>query len=269
MILAGIALITIFFAPAAFADGSRTDFSGIKIAVDAGHGGSDPGALGPNGLNEATANLQISQILANLLGQNGAQVIMTRNDDSFVDLNTRPAIANQGGADAFVSVHLNSSNNAAATGTETYYFSPQSAPLATAVYNNLVNDLGLPARGISTAHFAVIDKNNMPAILTEASFISNPNEAAKLATTEYQTTIATAIFKGLKDYFGVTTPPPAAITPPPPPAASSTASPAPPASKSKPSRHIASRNRHQIRLRRVTAKPSSINRFMAFIRGIV
>jgi|GEM_PF-6954483 len=158
----------------------------------------------------------MARMLTVMLKEQGAEVVLTRGEDYFVNLQQRPAIANQRKADAFVSIHLNSSTSPASNGTETYYYSAGSAKLASVVYNNLVNDLKLKGRGIRTASFAVINKNDMPAILTEASFISNPNEAAKLKNVNYQKVQAKAIFKGLKDFFGVHSPKPKPPAPAPP-----------------------------------------------------
>lgn len=93
------------------------------ITVDAGHGGHDPGAHGRNGLKEKMVTLDISKRLADLLRKDGFQVVMTRNDDRFIPLPGRPAIANRAGADLFVSVHANASRSRAAGGFEVYYLS--------------------------------------------------------------------------------------------------------------------------------------------------
>ncbi len=93
------------------------------IAIDAGHGGHDPGASGRLGLKEKTVNLDVARRLADLLRRDGFQVIMTRSDDRFVPLYGRAAIANRAGADLFISIHANASRSRSADGFEAYYLS--------------------------------------------------------------------------------------------------------------------------------------------------
>jgi len=93
------------------------------ITIDAGHGGHDPGASGRFGLKEKTVTLDVARRLADLLRRDGFQVIMTRTDDRFISLPGRPAIANRGGADLFISVHANASRSRSAAGFEAYYLS--------------------------------------------------------------------------------------------------------------------------------------------------
>ena len=102
-----------------------------KIVIDPGHGGHDTGTIGPNGLLEKDLVLDVSRRLAKLLDTRmGADVLLTRSDDTFVPLETRTAVANQEQADLFVSVHANSSRDADARGVETYYLNFTSSPEA-------------------------------------------------------------------------------------------------------------------------------------------
>jgi N-acetylmuramoyl-L-alanine amidase len=105
--------------PAAQAPGIHT------IVIDPGHGGVETGAIGPSGIQEKELTLGLARELSTRLGRLGVQTILTRNDDTLVKLDERPAIANQNKADLFVSIHLNSSLGAGAHGTETYFLSPQ------------------------------------------------------------------------------------------------------------------------------------------------
>jgi N-acetylmuramoyl-L-alanine amidase len=105
--------------PAAQAPGIHT------IVIDPGHGGVETGAIGPSGVQEKELTLGLARELSSRLGRLGVQTILTRNDDTLVRLDERPAIANQNKADLFVSIHLNSSLGAGAHGTETYFLSPQ------------------------------------------------------------------------------------------------------------------------------------------------
>ncbi len=106
--------------------GPSTQAPGIHtIVIDPGHGGVETGAIGPSGIQEKELTLGLARELSARLGRLGVQTILTRNEDTLVKLDDRPAIANQNKADLFVSIHLNSSLGAGAHGTETYFLSPQ------------------------------------------------------------------------------------------------------------------------------------------------
>lgn len=200
------------------------DFKGIRIVVDPGHGGRDAGAIAPNGLTEKFINLSVSKYLAHNLRKAGATVKLTRSDDRFISLKGRAEIANRFKAHRFVAVHQNSAPNRHANGTETYFHKPQAAKLSKLVQNQLLKFLGHNNRGSRHASFAVIRRTNMPAILTEASFISQPSEAAKLVSGIYRQRQAMAIFRALQKDFGIK---PEAAKPAPTPAPAPTPNPAP------------------------------------------
>jgi N-acetylmuramoyl-L-alanine amidase len=231
------------------ANGERTLIRalGLKIGtivVDAGHGGHDTGTIGPNGLLEKDLTLDVALRLGKLLENRlGANVVYTRDDDTFVPLETRTAIANQQQADLFISIHANSSNDPSARGVETYYLNFTSAPdaLEVAARENAVSDksihelqdlvkkialkekieesrefafdvqkslhAGLAAkapairdRGVKKAPFIVLIGANMPSILAEISFLSNPTDERKLQTPEYRQKIAESLYKGVSRY---------------------------------------------------------------------
>ncbi|MBE3577750.1 MAG: N-acetylmuramoyl-L-alanine amidase [Limnochordales bacterium] len=181
--------------------------TGVKITVDPGHGGSDPGAIGPTGLREADVNLRVGTVLRNCLVEyGGATVQMTRTSDVYVSLADRVNMANSWGAHRFISVHHNSSSDPTVNGTETYaytYGSSLSFDLRNKVHAQLLAWGGLPDRGARTANFYVLRYTNMPAILTEASFISNPYEEARLRDAGYTWREGYYIYKGIADHFGV------------------------------------------------------------------
>jgi len=194
------------------------NFAGIKIVVDAGHGGKDAGALSPNGLTEKNINLSVAKFLADYLHKAGAKVILTRNSDKFIPLPGRVAIANRNKANLFVAVHQNSAPNAGANRAETYFYNPQSARVAGLVQNELVKYSGNANGGSLRAAFHVIRKTAMRSILTEAGFISNPTEAGRIASADFRKAQAQAIFTGLKRAYGVADqPPPPAPAPAPQP----------------------------------------------------
>jgi N-acetylmuramoyl-L-alanine amidase len=182
------------------------------IAIDPGHGGSDPGAIGANKTQEKTITLAVAQKVKILLEKAGAKVLLTRQTDVDVygpnasaadELQARAMVANNNKADVFLSIHINAFSNPAVGGTATYYYqkSSYSAMLAQNIQDNLVKSGGLQDRGISPARFYVLKRTEMPAILTELAFISNPNEETLLNTPQFQQQMAQGIVQGLEAFF--------------------------------------------------------------------
>lgn len=178
--------------------------------IDPGHGGPDPGAIGQAGNEEEDVTLAVSQKLKEDLVALGADVRMTRESDTAVkpggskqeDLQERCNLSNRWGADVFVSIHCNSSDNHSAVGTETYHArnaSSKSKVLARLVQNQ-TKDL-LPNRGVKQANFHVIVHTNAPSVLVETAFISNSGEESKLADPEFQDQLAGKISTGIKNYL--------------------------------------------------------------------
>ncbi len=234
-------------APTSDGDRSLTRALGLKIGrivIDAGHGGHDTGTIGPDGLMEKDLVLDVSLRLGRLLESRlGADVIYTRDDDTFVPLETRTAIANEKQADLFISVHANSSPDPEARGVETYYLNFTSNPdalevaarenavsqksihelqdlvkkitlkdkieesreLASDVQESLYSGLsarnpGLHNRGVKKAPFVVLIGANMPSILAEISFVSNPTDEKRMETPEYRQKIAESLYRGIAKY---------------------------------------------------------------------
>ena len=181
----------------------------MKICIDPGHGGYDPGAVGPTGLKEKDVTLPVAMLLADILRAAGQEVILTRDSDntpwdSDSDLWKRCQIANDYGADIFVSIHINSATNPAATGTETYCvaFGGEGEKIARSVQKELVAALGLPDRGIKAANFYVLTRTAMPAILTELAFINNSAEEYMMRTDDFLRRAAEAIAQGIGNLYG-------------------------------------------------------------------
>ncbi|HEY3416080.1 MAG TPA: N-acetylmuramoyl-L-alanine amidase, partial [Armatimonadota bacterium] len=173
----------------------------MRIVLDAGHGGNDTGAIGYRGTLEKDINLDVIQRTARLLQATGATVYLTRSDDTFITLDGRPALANNNNADIFLSVHCNSSAaRNTLSGTQTYYYTPQSAALAAAIHPEIVKALELKDGGIRTARFLVIRKSNMPAVLVELAFINNGNEESLLCTPEFRQKAAQGLVNGLRRF---------------------------------------------------------------------
>lgn len=194
------------------------DFSftaGLKnkvIAIDPGHGGSDPGAVGPSRYLEKTATLAVAQNVRTLLEKAGARVVMTRQDDRDVyganatavdELKARSTVANNRKADVFISIHADSFTDRSAGGTSTYYYqkTQYDSMLARALQTSLVDAGKLQDRRANTANFYVIKRTRMPAALVELAFISNPNEEKLLSSPEFQQKMALGIVSGLERFF--------------------------------------------------------------------
>ncbi|MDK2960711.1 MAG: N-acetylmuramoyl-L-alanine amidase [Bacillota bacterium] len=179
--------------------------AGRYIAVDAGHGGREPGAVGPSGLMEKDVNLDIALRLASLLRTAGARVYMIRSGDETIDFRVRPDLANNEGVEAFISIHCNSFTDATKRGTEVYYYKDgrDGQKLAEAIHAALIPVLGLPDRGLRTADYNVLRYTKMPAVLVEVAFISNPSEEKLLADPAFREKAAQGIFNGILSYFRI------------------------------------------------------------------
>ena len=192
-----------------------TGLKGKKIAIDAGHGGSDSGAIGPTGVMEKTITLRVAMELKNLLVAEGATVYMTRTKDTEVspkksratdneELQARCDIANAREADIFISIHMDSFTNDAAKGTTGYYYakgSAKSRSLADKVRQGVIDQLGTPSRGTQSCNFYVVKHTDMPATLVELAFISNRSEEKLLYSDAGVQKAAQGILDGIEDYF--------------------------------------------------------------------
>lgn len=182
----------------------------VVIAIDPGHGGPDPGAVG-NGLKEKDITLRMAQRVAGLLSAKGARPLLTRNADYEVGLYERTDMANRAGAEIFVSIHINANINPAVQGTATYILSPagggdpsrreESRKLASYIQARLVQRLGLENDGVLEANFAVLRTSAMPAVLVEVAYITNPQEAALLIQDWFVEETAQGIVQGIMDYL--------------------------------------------------------------------
>lgn len=179
-----------------------------KIFIDAGHGGTDPGAIG-NGVVEEYVNLNVATYLAQYLRDAGYSVMEYRTtpDENVLpnknaDLRNRAEMANNWGADYFVSIHTNSNPNPEANGVEAYVYnlSSSAAQLAESIVNQIVLQLGSRDLGVKQANFAVLRRTNMPSVLVELGFLTNPTEALNLNSPAWQRAVARAIFDGIYDY---------------------------------------------------------------------
>ncbi|NLI13487.1 N-acetylmuramoyl-L-alanine amidase [Pelotomaculum propionicicum] len=188
-------------------------YTGKVIAIDPGHGGPDPGAVGSMGTKEKDITVDIAKRLAKILEARGAKVILTRTDEKTeTDLYQRTDKANKAKADVFVSIHINANNDRSLGGTSTYIYSGAGDPKQTAriqesnrlanyVQKELLKTLGLRDVGVRSANFAVLRTSNMPAILAELAFISNLPEERYMNTDNFKNGAAEAIARGIGLYF--------------------------------------------------------------------
>lgn len=230
----------------------------IVIAIDAGHGGKDPGALGPNGEREKDVVLAISRELKQVIDrERGFRAELVRTGDYFIPLGRRPAIARSKGADLFISVHADAAPRAAAFGASVFALSDRGATSETArwladrenrsdliggagsvsldnkdrILASVLLDLSMTAtlsssldvgqkvlsnmgritplhkRRVEQAGFMVLKSPDIPSILVETGFISNPGESKKLATKSHQQALARSIHTGVRQFFHENPPP--------------------------------------------------------------
>ena len=175
-------------------DTSRS-FSGVVI--DAGHGGHDNGASTRYGGREKDATLEVAMRLRPKLQTAGFRTVMTRADDTFIPLQKRAAISNRQGNVVFVSIHFNYSPRTDVRGTEVYYNSRCSAGIAQNILNQVSAIPGASSRGIRTANFAVLRRNEYPAVLVECGYLTNPYEGRRCCSGEFREQLAQAITRGL------------------------------------------------------------------------
>jgi len=227
---------------------------GIIVAIDAGHGGNDPGAHGPNGTLEKEVVFAIAKKLKALIdSQRGMEAVMVRKGDYYVDLRKRMKIARAEKADLFISIHADAFQDASVKGASVFTLSERGATseaarwlansenasdliggvslgdkddvlasvlldlsqtatqeasvtLASSVLKNLHNVAQIHKQTVQKAGFLVLKSPDIPSILVETAYISNPSEERKLMSSGYQTKMATAIFKGVLNYFKQNTP---------------------------------------------------------------
>lgn len=172
------------------------------IVIDAGHGGRDPGAVGPTGLRESDAALAVAQAMEQECQRLGLKTIMTRTDDTFIPLARRREIGDTG--DALVSIHFNSAARYEAQGTETFAFSPGSAgaELGEMCQRAMVDFLGLADRGLKFQGFAVL-RGRVPACLVEPWFIQNRAGEAMAKDEDVLENLAVELAGAVAQFFGI------------------------------------------------------------------
>ena len=168
------------------------------VVIDAGHGGFDRGGIPGQRIGEKNLTLDVAQRLRRTLQSDGYRVVMTRNSDVFVPLPTRVAIGNSNRGAIFVCIHFNSSTRRGANGIETYYYRSDSARLAANIHRNVVAGAPTENRGIRRRAFWVLRKTNIPSVLVECGFLTNPYEADLIQTASYREKLAQEIARGIR-----------------------------------------------------------------------
>lgn len=174
------------------------------VAIDPGHGGGDPGAVGINGLQEKGVVFSVSSQVAQQLRRKGINAVLTRTGDQEIDLAPRVATAARVKADLFVSIHANSISLSRPdiNGLETYYYaSAQGRRLARAIHNRILRSTNMTDKGVRQARFYVIRHTKMPAVLVEIGFVTGSQDAARLASPAGRSQLAEAISQGIIDYI--------------------------------------------------------------------
>ena len=180
-------------------------FKGIKLAIEAGHGGNNTGAVGLSGLKEKTINLDLAKKLEKIATDSGMQVLQVREEDTYMTLSAKRSAINQSDADILVSIHANASGRRrgflGVNGTSTYYHNPFWAEFAEIVYERLL-DLELEEFGVvGSFNYRVIRMSSRPAILVEQAFLSHAEDEELLASEDFRQKLAANIFQGIADFI--------------------------------------------------------------------
>src|SRR5437016_823396 len=170
----------------------------VTVVIDAGHGGHDRGGIPGQRIAEKDMTLDVAQRLRNVLAASGYRVVMTRDSDVFVPLGTRVAIANSYRNAIFVCIHFNATKRAGASGIETYFYSRDSLPLASAIHYFVTGGAPSSNRGVRRRGFYVLRKTAIPAVLVECGFLTNPTEAAYAQSASYRQKLAEEIAAGVR-----------------------------------------------------------------------
>ncbi|AAD18561.1 N-acetylmuramoyl-L-alanine amidase 50K precursor [Chlamydia pneumoniae TW-183] len=181
------------------------------IFIDPGHGGKDQGTASKElHYEEKSLTLSLALTVQSYLKRMGYKPQLTRSSDVYVDLGKRVALSNRGQGDVFISIHCNHSSNAAAFGTEVYFYngkvgSPTRNRMSEVLGKNILAAMEkngiLKSRGLKTANFVVIRDTSMPAVLVETGFLSNSRERAALQDARYRMHVAKGIAEGVHNFL--------------------------------------------------------------------
>jgi N-acetylmuramoyl-L-alanine amidase len=174
-----------------------TSHTFTRVVIDAGHGGHDNGATSRYAGQEKDLALDVAMRLQPKLRAAGFETVLTRSNDQFIALDQRARISNRQENAIFVSVHFNCAPQSHARGSEVYYKSRVSAPIARNILNQILAISGTTSRGVKTANFRVLKRATFPAVLVECGFVSNPYEGRRCASGAFRESVAQAIARGI------------------------------------------------------------------------
>jgi N-acetylmuramoyl-L-alanine amidase len=198
LLAAGLLVTFLAYSSYAAKRSSGGDSSPITVVIDAGHGGYDRGGIPGQRVSEKDMTLDVALRLKSVLAASGYRVVMTRDSDVFVPLGTRCAIANSNRNAIFVSVHFNSATRSGASGIETYFYNRDSLSLASAIHHYVAGGAPSSNRGVRRRGYFVLRRTNMPAVLVECGFLTNPTEAGYAQNASYRQKLAEAIAAGVR-----------------------------------------------------------------------
>jgi N-acetylmuramoyl-L-alanine amidase len=199
--LSAASLLVAFLASSSYAakkSSSGGDGSPITVVIDAGHGGHDRGGIPGQRVAEKDMTLDVALRLSNVLSASGYRVVMTRSTDVFVPLGGRVAIANSYRNAVFVCIHFNATGRSGASGIETYFYSRDSLPLASAIHHYVTGGAPSANRGVRRRGYYVLRRTSIPAVLVECGFLTNPTEAAYAQSASYRQKLAEEIAAGVR-----------------------------------------------------------------------
>lgn len=174
---------------------------GVTIVLDPGHGGNDHGTTGVRGTSEKDINSLTADLLTSKLRAAGANVILTRESDTYVDLRKRVAVSHQYSANAFISIHYDAIEDHSVSGFTTYYTNSYQQELGEYVHASLAEKVAIRDRGVRAGDYLVLRENRQPAILLELGYLSNANEERAITTDHYREQATLGIYQGILNYF--------------------------------------------------------------------
>jgi len=188
-------------APKVEKPGSDSYLQNKKIIIDPGHGGRDNGTTGASGTIEKSLTLKTAQHLYNKLKAAGANVFLTRSNDTYIPLASRVYSAHYNHADAFISIHYDSADDRNVRGLTTYYYHPYQKNLAANIHSSVIPGTNLKDRTYRYGDYYVLRENKRSAILMELGYLSNPAEEMLVTSNHFQEAVASGITQGLARYF--------------------------------------------------------------------
>ena len=181
--------------------GAEEYLNNKTIVIDPGHGGGDKGATGSRGTYEKELTLRTSQLLFDKLKAAGANVYLTRKNDSYLQLATRVNMARTYNADAFISLHYDSNLDPSVRGMTGYYYHDYQKALAESLFISTIGQTKLKSHGVRFGDFHVIRENSQKAVLIELGYLSNPEEEMTLKSDGFQENAISGLYDGLARYF--------------------------------------------------------------------